>query len=159
MQTQHKELMETLKEFTSKVVTEIQATRAPDNDTCTDGVQKERVQERDAISESMLPLNTPVSPTIILKLSKRVATTKWKFLARCLNIAEHEIDKICANHKEDVQEQSYQMLLWWTQSNGGGSYLVLGEALRQEYGGQLYSDYVKMVIEKEGKHSLVANSQ
>ena len=98
---------------------------------------------------SLLPQNVPVSPSVILELSKHVAKPQWKFLARRLNLPEHEIDQIEANHRENIQEQSYQMLLKWRESSGGGSYQELGEALRREFGEQLYSDFVKIVRESE----------
>ena len=89
------------------------------------------------------------SKNVILELSKRVSKPQWKFLARRLYLPEHEIDQIEANHRENIQEQSYQMLLKWRESSGGGSYQELGEALRKQFGQQLYSDFVKIVRESE----------
>ena len=100
--------------------------------------------------------NSPVSLQILVKLSERV-TRKWKFLGRRLGIKEHEIQQIKGDNQGDMQEQSYQMLLKWTQSNGGGSYQELGEAVKMTFGEKLYSDYVKMVMELEGKDDSVAN--
>ncbi|CAI8007437.1 hypothetical protein GBAR_LOCUS5195 [Geodia barretti] len=98
---------------------------------------------------SLLPQNVPVSPSVILELSKHVAKPQWKFLARRLYLPDHDIDQIEANHRENIQEQSYQKLLKWIQSSGGGSYQELGEALRKQFGQQLYSDFVKIVRESE----------
>ena len=159
-QQQHKELLNVIADFTvklEKVVSEMKETRKNDRDTSTDGVCKTEQSPKGlaggGINGHLLPQNTPVSSEVILKLSKRVSTPQWKFLGRWLKIPDHEINTISANHKEDIQEQSYQMLLKWRESNGGGCYRELGEAVRMEYGEQLYSDYVKMVVESEVKQN------
>ena len=159
-QQQHKELLNVIANFTvklEKVVSDMKVTRNKDRDTSTDGVCKTQQSPKGLVSGGnngyLLPQNTPVSSEVILKLSKRVSTPQWKFLGRWLKIPDHEINTISANHKEDIQEQSYQMLLKWRESNGGGCYQELGEAVRMEYGEQLYSDYVKMVVESEGRQN------
>ena len=112
--------------------------------------RSDRVKICRVTSGSPLPQKIPVcSKKVILELSKRVSKPQWKFLARRLDLPEHEIEQIEANHRENIQEQSYQMLLKWIQSSGGGSYKELGEALRREFGEQLYSDFVKIVRESE----------
>ena len=161
-QEQHQEMMKLISDFSEKldkVLSDIQGSRRNERDVSTDGVLYKRTASND-ISGAVLPQNTPVSSKVLLRLSKRVAAHQWKFLGRWLNIPDHELDTISANHKEDIQEQSYQMLLKWTQSNGGGSYQELGEAVKMEFGEQLYSDYVKMVIETERRPNfMVPNSQ
>ena len=160
-QEQHQEMMKSISNFSDKldkVLGDIQGSRSNERDVSTDGVLYKRTVSND-ISGAVLPQNPPVSSKVLLRLSKRVAANQWKFLGRWLDIPDHELDTISANHKEDIQEQSYQMLLKWAQSNGGGSYQELGEAVKMVFGEQLYSDYVKMVIEAEGRHSMVPNSQ
>ena len=100
----------------------------------------------------------PVSIHVILRLCEHVLH-KWKFLARRLGLQEHEIQQIKEDNNGDIQEQSYQMLVKWKQSQRGGSYQELGGVVRMTFGEQLYSDYAKMVIEVEGRHNSVANSQ
>ena len=118
----------------------------------TKKLDKSRLQIQESVADKApLPPKCPVCPNVILELSKRVSKPQWKFLARRLKIPDHEIDKIEANYRENIQEQSYQMLRQWIQSNGGGSYQELGEALRREFGEQLYSDFVKIVSESEEK--------
>ena len=163
---QHKELLNVIANFTIKldnVVSEVKGKRSgSERDVSTDGVRKSPLTPKElggSIKGSLLPQNTPVSSEVILKLSKRVSTPQWKFLGRWLKIPDHEINTISANFKEDIQEQSYQMLLKWRESSGGGSYQELGEALRTEFGEKLYSDFLKMVIESEGTETLVSNSQ
>ena len=115
-QKQHQDLMKLIADFTEKfeeIMSEIRASRSNERDASTVGVS---ATECESISESMLPQNTPVSTKVLLTLSKHVSTNQWKFLGRQLNIPEHEINTISANHKESIQEQSYQMLLKWTQS-------------------------------------------
>ena len=164
-QKEHKQLLNKIENFTvklDKVMTEIKECKTPEREVCTDGVRRTsnpKPKGLGIIDESLLPQSTPVSSEVILKLSKRVSTPQWKFLGRWLKIPDHEINTISANHKEDIQEQSYQMLLKWTQSNGGGSYQELGEAVKMEFGEKLYSEYVKMVIEAEGRQALGSNSQ
>ena len=136
IQKQHEELLKVVTGLSEKI-----------DKSKSDGLQiQESVADR-----APLPPKSPVCPNVILELSKRVSKPQWKFLARRLKIPDHEIDKIEANYRENIQEQSYQMLRQWIQSNGGGSYQELGEALRTEFGEQLYSDFVKIVSESEEK--------
>lgn len=128
----------------------------------SDSVQTDNVQLTDKsgdfveISSSVLPQNAAVSSQVLLKLAKIIP--KWKFLARLLEIEEHEIQQISENFPNDVQEQSYQMLLKWKQSHSISSYQILGEAINEEFGEQVFSAYVKIVISTE-KNRLTANSQ
>ena len=108
--------------------------------------------------ESMLPQHIPVSERVILRLSERV-TPKWKFLARQLGMEEHEIQKIAGDNQGDTQEQSYQMLLKWTQSQVEGSCQTLGDAIRTIFGEKLYSKYVKIVLNSEECPILTPHTQ
>ena len=154
-QKQHEELLKKI----DMLVTE--SKESAERRVSTDGV-KQAEREGEILTDSggsLLPQNTRVSRTVLLRLSERV-TRKWKFLARELGIEEHDIQQIKGDNQGDtIQEQSYQMLLKWKESNGGGCYQKLGDAVRTTYGKQLCSEYVQMVINFEGKHSVVANSQ
>ena len=157
-QKQHEELLKKI----DMLVTEIKESKeSAERRVSTDGV-KQAEREGEILTDSggsLLPQNTRVSRTVLLRLSERV-TRKWKFLARELGIEEHDIQQIKGDNQGDtIQEQSYQMLLKWKESNGGGCYQKLGDAVRTTYGKQLHSEYVQMVINFEGKHSVVANSQ
>ena len=157
-QKQHEELLKKI----DTLVTEIrERNESAERRVSTDGV-KQAEREGEILTDSggsLLPQNTRVSRTVLLRLSERV-TRKWKFLARELGIEEHDIQQIKGDNLGDTtQEQSYQMLLKWGESNGGGCYKELGEAVRMTYGKQLHSEYVQMVIKVEGKHSVVASSQ
>ena len=155
---QHEDLMKMIAEKIDTLVTEIRDSRESERRVSTDGVKPQdgKGEYRD-IGESQLPRNIPVSPKVLLKLSERVPR-KWKFLARRLEVEEHQIQQIKGDNQGDIQEQSYQMLLLWGQAQGGGSYQALGEAVRLTSGEQLYSEYVKMVVEEE-RHNLIPNSQ
>ena len=144
-QKRHEEVMEAITKFTEMFTNERSSTR--------DGVPIPPVgsQTHQKTSESPLPQNVPVCSSVILDLSKRLSSSRWKFLGRRLKIPDHEIDQIEANNREDIQEQSYQMLLKWTKRHSRGSYQELGEAVRMEFGEQLYSEYVEMVQEYEEK--------
>ena len=163
---QHDELLKAIVDFSGKldkVLSEMKDRRTSDSELCTDGTHSDKPMSptylyESSSTKSLLPPNTPVSVHVLLKVSELVPH-KWKFLARRLGVEEHEIQQIRGDNQGDVHEQSYQMLLKWTQSNGGGSYQALGEALRSTFGEKLYSDYVKMVVETEKRHIFVANSQ
>ena len=157
-QKQHEELLKKI----DMLVTEIKESKeSAERRVSTDGV-KQPEREGEILTDSggsLLPQNTTVSRTVLLRLSERV-TRKWKFLARELGIEEHDIQQIKGDNLGDtIQEQSYQMLLKWKESNGGGCYQKLGDAVRMTYGKQLHLEYVQMVIKIEGKHSVVASSQ
>ena len=163
---QHDEFLKAIADFSGKldkVLSEMKAKRTSDSELCTDGTHSDKPMSptylyESSSTKSLLPPNTPVSVHVLLKVSELVPH-KWKFLARRLGVEEHEVQQIRGDNQGDVHEQSYQMLLKWTQSNGGGSYQALGEALRSTFGEKLHSDYVKMVVETEKRHSFVANSQ
>ena len=63
------------------------------------------------------------------------------------------------DNQGDTQEQSYQMLLKWTQSQGEGSYQTLGDAIRTIFGEKLYSKYVKIVLNSEECPILTPHTQ
>ena len=151
---QHEDLMKMIAEKIDTLVTEIRDSRESERRVSTDGVKPQdgKGEYRD-IGESQLPRNIPVSPKVLLKLSERVPR-KWKFLARRLEVEE----QIKGDNQGDIQEQSYQMLLLWGQTQAGGSYQVLGEAVRLTFGEQLHSEYIKMVVEEE-RHNFIPNSQ
>ena len=141
------------------LVAEIRDSRGRERKVSTDSRKsQERSGELAQTGGLQLPQSSSVSLQVILRLSERVPS-KWKFLARNLGIKEHEIQQIKGNNEGDIQEQSYQMLLQWTQTQGRGSYQTLGEAVRVIFGEKLYSDFIKMVIDSEGRHSLIPNSQ
>ena len=96
------------------------------------------------------PQNCSVSTDVLVRLAKRM--TQWRFLARRLHLQECDIQQIGVNFSNDIQEQSYQMLLKWklSLSCNSDAYHTLGEAVREEFGETLYSDYVTMVQEAEG---------
>ena len=155
---QHEDLMKMIAEKIDTLVTEIRDSRESERRVSTDGVKPQDGKgEYRNIGESQLPRNIPVSPKVLLKLSERVPR-KWKFLARRLEVEEHQIQQIRGDNQGDIQEQSYQMLLLWGQAQGGGSYQALGEAVRLTFGEQLHLEYVKMVVEEE-RHNLIPNSQ
>ena len=157
---QHKEMMKVMKDILYNQVKENRGSR----ERLVSKASSMRSERSGELSLEVLTdnenfqhyQNCPVSSQILIKLSERV-TRKWKFLGRRLGIEEHEIQQIKGDNQGDMQEQSYQMLLKWTQSNGGGSYQELGEAVKMTFGEKLYSDYVKMVMELEGKDNSVAN--
>ena len=144
-QKRHEELLQAFADLSKKFASESEGI------TRDAGVHMPEGKTHQKISGSSLPQNVPVSSDVILKLSKSV-TTNWKFLGRWLKIPNHELKQIEANYKEDIHEQSYQMLLKWTQSNGGGSYQVLGEAIRNTFEEQLCLDYVEMVTVPKQRH-------
>ena len=160
---QHKEHMKQQAELVKKIdtlVTEMKESREiPERTASIDGVK--RADRHNDISfdgdDSQLPQNTSVSLKVLARLSERV-TRKWKFLARELGIEEHEIQRIKEDNAGDIQEQSYQMLLKWTQSQSGGSYPILGEAVRKTLDKQRYLNYVTMVNEVERSQNSAANS-
>jgi hypothetical protein len=120
-QKQHEELLKII----DMLVTEIKESKeSAERRVSTDGV-KQAEREGEILTDSdgsLLPQNTIVSRTVLLRLSERV-TRKWKFLARELGIEEHDIQQIKGDNQGDtIQEQSYQMLLKWKESNGGGCY-------------------------------------
>ena len=87
---------------------------------------------------------TPVSDRVAQNLARR--TPKWKFLARDLKLQDHEIESISGNYPQDVEEQCYQMLKKWKQMNGNNAdCATLGEALKKNFGEQLYSDYLALM--------------
>ena len=120
-----------------------------DKDAATGSTGNTTLPQEDGASgvvvEANLPRDCTVSSKVILGLAKVVP--KWKFLARELGVAEHEIQQITENHSGDVEEQSYQMLLKWKKSKSDNSCHTLGEAVRKEFGGELFSRFVIMVNE------------
>ena len=115
--------------------------------------QERATPDRDGMlntSASQLPQNCSVSTAVLVRLAKRV--TQWRFLARRLHIEEHDIQQIGVDFPASIQEQSYQMLLKWklSLSCNNDAYHTMGEAVREEFGETLYSDYVTMVQEAEG---------
>ena len=148
-QIQHTEMISMMKENFEALFKEIRDSKERKFST-TNSMRSERSGDVSPfIGESMLPQHIPVSEHVILRLSERV-TAKWKFLARQLGMEEHEIQKIAGDNQGDTQEQSYQMLLKWTQSQGEeGSYQTLGDAIKTIFGEKLYSKYVKIVLNSE----------
>ena len=147
-QKQHQELIEIILQLSKKldmIETELH-TNSKDKEVAVNS-DVLHSPERGEVNESKLPQNCSVNTEVLLGLAK--VLPKWKFLARRLQIPEHEIQQISENSPVDVQEQSYQMLLKWNQTNAqnSDSYNTLGEAVRKECGDQLYSSYVKMVID------------
>jgi hypothetical protein len=147
-QKQHQELIEMISQLSKKLDT--LKTELHTNSKDKEVVVNSDVlhsPERGEVNESKLPQNCSVNTEVLLGLAK--VLPKWKFLARRLQIPEHEIQQISENSPVDVQEQSYQMLLKWNQTNAQNSdlYNTLGEAVRKECGDQLYFSYVKMVID------------
>ena len=148
-QKQHNEMINTMKDNFEKLFKVIQDSKERRIST-TNSMKSEKSFDfgPDFSASVLLPKHAPVTDRVILRLSGLV-TSKWKFLARELEIEEHEIQKIARDNQGDVHEQSYQMLLKWTQSNGGGSYQALGEALRSTFGEKLYLKYVRIVSDTE----------
>ena len=103
------------------------------------------------MNASMLPQSCAVSTDVMLGLAT-IAMPKWKFLARYLHLQESEIQQISAENPSNVQEQTYQMLIKWNQSQtqNNDHYHVLGEAVRRALGEKSYVDYIKMVVDVEG---------
>ena len=103
------------------------------------------------MNASMLPQSCAVSTDVMLGLAT-IAMPKWKFLARYLHLQESEIQQISAENPSYVQEQTYQMLIKWNQSQtqNNDHYHVLGEAVRRALGEKSYVDYIKMVVDVEG---------
>lgn len=110
-------------------------------------------QSRDIleINVSMLPQNCSVHTDVLLGLAELVP--KWRFLARHLQLQQHEIQQISENFPNDIHEQSYQMLKWkQSHVHYDDVYYKLGEAVRKAFGDKFYFDYIKMVTETEGSH-------
>ena len=103
------------------------------------------------MNSSMLPQSSTVSTDVMLGLAT-IAMPKWKFLARYLHLQESEIQQISAENPSNVQEQTYQMLIKWNQSQtqNNDHYHILGEAVRRALGEKSYVDYIKMVVDVEG---------
>ena len=103
--------------------------------------QLEELLENQRKTNSKTPSGTAVSDKVVLTLSRRIS--KWKFLARDLKLEDHEIDKIVEGFPQDVEEQCYQMLKKWKQMNGNNAdRATLGEALKKNFGDQLYSEFL-----------------
>ena len=155
-QTHHNEMMKMMKENFESLMKEIQNGR--ERRVSYSSMKSERSLgdlSPDTDGSMNFPSqDTPVSERVILKLSNHVVR-QWKFLARELGMEEHEIEKIAGENAVDMREQSYQMLLRWTQSNGGGSYQELGRALRETFGGKLYSKYLKIVSNPDERLSIL----
>jgi hypothetical protein len=141
---QHTELMEIISRLTQRV-------EKLETEKCKEK-QVAATPDREGLLEttSHLPQNCSVSTAVLVRLAKRV--TQWRFLARRLHIEEHDIQQIGVDFPASIQEQSYQMLLKWklSLSCNNDAYHTLGEAVREEFGETLYSDYVTMVREAEG---------
>ena len=150
-QKQHKQLTEMISELSKKLdvlETELHSSRNdPDVSVNSDAPQSPERVEHLKMNESPLPHNSSVNTDVLLGLAELLP--KWKFLARRLQIQEHEIQQISENYPGDVQEQSYQMLLRWNQSkvHNNDSYNTLGEAVRKAFGDQLYFSYVTLVTD------------
>ena len=162
-QRQHDELRDVISDLTKKL--DALVTVALDRQDSKDGaVAESSAGDLTPTAEpdlekipSTLPKNCPVCSTVLLRLSEVVP--KWKFLARWLQLQEHEIQRLCENHQNDVQEQCYQMLLKWQQCRSNASYQALGEAVKLAFGDQLYSNYVRMANEAEGNTIRTCSSQ
>ena len=75
-------------------------------------------------------------------LSWRIGS-QWKFVARQLGVAEHDIDVITGDYREDVMEQAHQMLLKWKRTNGrDATYGALMDAIRavNEHASHIFND-------------------
>ena len=151
-QTQHNEMMKMMKENFESLMKEIRNGR--ERRVSYSSMKSERslgdLSPDTDRSMNLPPQDTPVSERVILRLSNHIVR-QWKFLARELGMEEHEIEKIAGENAVDMREQSYQMLLRWTQSNGGGSYQELGRALRATFGERLYLKYIKILSDQEDK--------
>ena len=83
----------------------------------------------------------PVSDSKLTEVAERVQH-KWKKLGRALGLIEDQIIEIEHNFKNDVQEQSYQMLLAWRERypHDGSATLsqVLGKLGFNAVANQLY---------------------
>ena len=137
---QHMEMKETILGLTKRVE------KLETENKCKDTATPDR-EELIKNTASQLPQNCSVSTKVLVGLAKHV--TQWKFLARRLHLQESDIQQIGVNFSNDVQEQSYQMLLKWKLTCSNASYHTLGEAVREEFGETLYCDYVEMVREEE----------
>ena len=141
---QHTELMKVISGLTQRLE-ELETERCMEK-------QERDTPDKDGMLQttSQLPQNCSVSTDVLVRLAKRV--TQWRFLARRLHIEEHDIQQIGVDFPGSIQEQSYQMLLKWklSLSCNNDAYHTLGEAVREEFGETLYSDYVTMVQEAEG---------
>ena len=159
---QQEEFMKQQVELVKMLVTDVKDSRERAErraSTNEDGVKSPEMTFTDG-GGLPLPHNTPVSCKVLARLSGHV-THKWKFLARELGIEDREIQQIRQDNQGDIQEQSYQMLLKWTQnrSSDAGSYQELGDAVRAIFRDKLYSEYVQMVLQVEGRHNMSASSQ
>lgn len=55
---------------------------------------------------------------LYLCLKETIPASRWKELVRLLGLAETEIDVLSLDHKNDVSELNYQMLLAWRKQEG-----------------------------------------
>lgn len=55
---------------------------------------------------------------LYLCLKETIPASRWKELVRLLGLAETEIDVLSLDHKNDVCELNYQMLLAWRKQEG-----------------------------------------
>ena len=143
MEQERTELMKVISGLTQRIE-ELEAEKCMEK-------QERDTPDKDGMLQttSQLPQNCSVSTDVLVGLAKRM--TQWRFLARRLHLQESDIQQIGVNFSNDVQEQSYQMLLKWklSLSCNSDAYHTLGEAVREELGETLYSDYVTMVREAE----------
>ena len=157
-QRQHDELRDMISDLTKKLVTVAldrqDSKDDPPAESSADVPTPTAEPDLESLETSTLPKNCPVCLTVLLRLSEVVP--KWRFLARWLQVQEHEIQRLCENYQNDVQEQ---WLLKWQQCRSNASYQALGEAVKKAFGDQLYSNYVRMVNEAEGNTVRTCSSQ
>ena len=102
---QHTELMKVISGLTQRIQ-ELETERCKEK-------QERDTPDKDGMLQttSQLPQNCSVSTDVLVQLAKRM--TQWRFLARRLHLQECDIQQIGVNFSNDLQEQSYQMLLKW----------------------------------------------
>ena len=68
-----------------------------------------------------------------LKLKDTAAAKNWKFIGRCLELGESDIQQIEKEHGNDLREAFYQTMLKWRTTKGEqATYDELIEALKKE---------------------------
>lgn len=152
LEQERKKQHDELKEMISDLVKKVESMEKEPVTASTAAVDPQSPISGDVkMNASMLPQSCAVSTDVLLSLAT-ITMPKWKFLARYLHLQESEIQQISAENPSNVQEQTYQMLLKWNQSQtqNNDHYHVLGEAVRKAFGERIYVDYIKMVIDVEG---------
>ena len=100
-------------------------------------------------SMELFSLNIPDDSDVLMRLAELIPKGRL-FARRELRLKDSDISEIMADYPDSIQEQNYEMLLRWKQSQSEGvTYNTLGQAVRRAFGEQLYLHYVKLVSDMQ----------